>query len=263
MIESGTGTAADIGRPAAGKTGTTSNFTNAWFVGYTPTLSTAVWMGDADNESTPLRNIKGVPEVFGGTIPAETWRGFMIQALAGVPATDFSQPAPLRPLTAAISPAPAPVIGPGGQRSPASTPVGGPYRVSVACSEGGTSRHDDDDGSGAAVGHHDERSPHGHRHRHGRDADRHRQPTRTAGAAGRASCDGGVALTGLRGRPGRGVAGAAGGCREPSGCSDERRAVSWCAGRRAGPTVPHPGRTGRGHRPTAHRGRTTPRRWRS
>ena len=47
VITGGTGTAAQLGRPAAGKTGTTSNYTNAWFVGYTPTLSTAVWMGNA------------------------------------------------------------------------------------------------------------------------------------------------------------------------------------------------------------------------
>ncbi len=47
VITGGTGTAAQLGRPAAGKTGTTSNYTNAWFVGYTPTLSAAVWMGNA------------------------------------------------------------------------------------------------------------------------------------------------------------------------------------------------------------------------
>src|SRR5919205_2760732 len=69
VIAGGTGTGANINRPAAGKTGTGENFTNAWFVGYTPTLSTAVWMGYANNQSTPLRNIRGVPRVFGGTIP--------------------------------------------------------------------------------------------------------------------------------------------------------------------------------------------------
>jgi penicillin-binding protein 1A len=50
VITGGTGTAAQLGRPAAGKTGTTSNYTNAWFVGYTPTLSTAVWMGNAASQ---------------------------------------------------------------------------------------------------------------------------------------------------------------------------------------------------------------------
>jgi penicillin-binding protein 1A len=130
VIQAGTGTAANIGRPAAGKTGTTSNFTNAWFVGYTPTLSTAVWMGYANNEHTSLRNIKGVPAVFGGTIPAQTWHNFMIQALAKVAPTDFSQPAPIQTLTDKLNKLahPPPPITPGGQRGQADTPLGGPYQ---------------------------------------------------------------------------------------------------------------------------------------
>jgi penicillin-binding protein 1A len=99
VIQYGTGTGANIGRPAVGKTGTASDFTNAWFVGYTPALSTAVWMGYANNQSTPLRNIpfeRGlVGEVFGGTIPATTWKNYMQVALKDVPPTDFSQPAPI------------------------------------------------------------------------------------------------------------------------------------------------------------------------
>lgn len=107
VIQYGTGTSANIGRPAAGKTGTASDFTNAWFVGYTPALSTAVWMGHAQSESLPqqLTNIpfgRGVVgQVFGGTIPAATWKSFMQAALQGVPPTDFSQPAPLGPSGAA------------------------------------------------------------------------------------------------------------------------------------------------------------------
>ncbi len=128
VIQSGTGTAADIGRPAAGKTGTTSNFTNAWFVGYTPTLSTAVWMGDADNESTPLRNIKGVPEVFGGTIPAQTWRDFMLQALSNVPPTDFTQAPPLQAPADRLKTSTTPPIEAGSQRPQPDTGPGGPYR---------------------------------------------------------------------------------------------------------------------------------------
>jgi penicillin-binding protein 1A len=99
VIQYGTGTGANIGRPAAGKTGTASDFTNAWFVGYTPALSTAVWMGYANNQSTRLTGIpfEGgvVGEVFGGTIPATTWKNYMQFALKDVPPTDFSQPAPL------------------------------------------------------------------------------------------------------------------------------------------------------------------------
>ena len=89
---------ADIGRPAAGKTGTTDNYVDAWFVGYTPTLSTSVWMGYAANETTPMRGIKGVGSVFGGTWPAQTWHNFMVPAVKDVPVTDFSEPAPIKPL---------------------------------------------------------------------------------------------------------------------------------------------------------------------
>jgi len=93
VISGGTGTAADIGRPAAGKTGTAQEWRDAWFVGYTPTLSTAIWMGNRD-EPTSLFGIKGVKRVTGGSIPAETWKAFMSEALAGVPPTDFDEPPP-------------------------------------------------------------------------------------------------------------------------------------------------------------------------
>ncbi|HVL02859.1 MAG TPA: transglycosylase domain-containing protein, partial [Acidimicrobiales bacterium] len=82
VITGGTGTAADIGRPAAGKTGTAQEWRDAWFVGYTPTLSTAVWMGNRD-QPTSLFNVKGVARVTGGSIPAATWKAFMTEALAG------------------------------------------------------------------------------------------------------------------------------------------------------------------------------------
>ena len=81
VISGGTGTAANIGRPAAGKTGTTDNFGNAWFVGYTPTLSTAIWLGNSDGEvSDPLPH-----GTYGGTLPARTWHSFMLEALKDVP----------------------------------------------------------------------------------------------------------------------------------------------------------------------------------
>ncbi len=96
VITSGTGTAADIGRPAAGKTGTAQEWRDAWFVGYTPTLSTAVWIGDK-TKPTSLFNIKGVSRVTGGSIPAETWKAFMTEALAGVPPDDFEKPPPPPP----------------------------------------------------------------------------------------------------------------------------------------------------------------------
>jgi len=90
VIDSGTGTAADIDRPAAGKTGTTQNYRDAWFVGYTPDLVAAVWVG-YPNEQKPMTNVHGI-RVTGGSLPAEIWSSFMRQALNGAPATDFAEP---------------------------------------------------------------------------------------------------------------------------------------------------------------------------
>jgi penicillin-binding protein 1A len=80
VVTMGTGTAANIGRPEAGKTGTTSDYRNAWFVGYTPELATAVWVGYRD-VNQPLLNVEGVPEMAGGTIPAKIWATYMKGAL--------------------------------------------------------------------------------------------------------------------------------------------------------------------------------------
>ncbi len=99
VLEPG-GTAGDNGldRPAAGKTGTAQDNGNAWFVGYTPTLSTSVWMGYSD-APRPLRNIKGVKGgITGGSLPATTWESFMRAALADVPVTEFTEPAPITDL---------------------------------------------------------------------------------------------------------------------------------------------------------------------
>ncbi|MGH9226835.1 MAG: transglycosylase domain-containing protein [Acidimicrobiales bacterium] len=97
VVEFGTGTAAAIGRDGgtAGKTGTSENFGDAWFVGYTPALSTAVWIGYSDSREKPLRNIKGVNPVYGGTIPARTWKAYMAEALKGAPDAMFPAPASL------------------------------------------------------------------------------------------------------------------------------------------------------------------------
>ncbi|HET7487248.1 MAG TPA: transglycosylase domain-containing protein [Acidimicrobiales bacterium] len=94
VILRGTGTRADIGRPAAGKTGTAEEWRDAWFIGYTPQLSTSVWMGNK-LRPTPLLDVKTYPRVFGGSIPAETWKAYMSEALKDVPPTDFEAPAPL------------------------------------------------------------------------------------------------------------------------------------------------------------------------
>jgi penicillin-binding protein 1A len=107
VIASGTGTAADIGRPdgAAGKTGTSEVYSDAWFIGYTPHLSTSVWMGYA-NSRNALTNIKGVGKVFGGTFPAQTWQAYMSKVLENAPPDDFPPPAPLpkSPTTSTTAP---------------------------------------------------------------------------------------------------------------------------------------------------------------
>jgi penicillin-binding protein 1A len=85
VITSGTGTAANIGCPAAGKTGTTSSFTDAYFDGYTPQLATAVWVG-YPNETQSMAN------GFGGTLAAPIWHDYMSAARNGF-CSDFPVPA--------------------------------------------------------------------------------------------------------------------------------------------------------------------------
>lgn len=90
-VSYGTGTRAQIsGRTVAGKTGTTSDFTDGWFCGYTPQLSTAVWVGYLHGE-IPMRNVHGI-EVFGGTFPAQIWRSYMVGALANLPTASWPEP---------------------------------------------------------------------------------------------------------------------------------------------------------------------------
>lgn len=92
VIAQGTGTRAKLYvQPAAGKTGTTDNKANAWFVGYTPQLVAAVWMGDPA-AYTPMLNVGRLGAVFGGTYPALTWQNFMSSMLAGTPVQNFLPP---------------------------------------------------------------------------------------------------------------------------------------------------------------------------
>ena len=90
VISGGTGTAADIGRAAAGKTGTTSNYRDAWFVGYTPDIVTVVWVGYPD-EQKAMTDVHGI-KVTGGSLPAKIWAAFMKAALKEVPESQFAQP---------------------------------------------------------------------------------------------------------------------------------------------------------------------------
>ena len=84
VIESGTGTAADLGRPAAGKTGTTQDNVDAWFAGYVPGYTAVVWMGHP--QPTPMEGVTG------GGMPAEIWHRFMTAAMDGREPQDFPDP---------------------------------------------------------------------------------------------------------------------------------------------------------------------------
>jgi penicillin-binding protein 1A len=84
VVRGGTGTAADPGRPAAGKTGTAESFKDAWFCGFVPQLVACVWVGYPRAE-IPMANVAGFAQVVGGSIPARIWHDFMVRAMSGVP----------------------------------------------------------------------------------------------------------------------------------------------------------------------------------
>jgi penicillin-binding protein 1A len=102
VVRGGTGTAANIGRPAAGKTGTNQAYRDAWFVGYTPQLAVAVWMG-YPGEAKEMYNVQG-QRVTGGSFPARVWHDFMAVAMANQPVMDW--PRPSEQLTYTILPPP-------------------------------------------------------------------------------------------------------------------------------------------------------------
>jgi len=91
VTQKGTGTAAGIGRPIAGKTGTAESYVDAWFCGYVPQLTTCVWVGYPHSE-VPMNYVEGYAPVYGGTIPAVIWHTFMSGALANVPVENFATP---------------------------------------------------------------------------------------------------------------------------------------------------------------------------
>ncbi|MBW3536806.1 MAG: PBP1A family penicillin-binding protein, partial [Actinobacteria bacterium] len=93
VVQRGTGEKAKIGRPVAGKTGTGQAWRDAWFVGFTPELTTAVWVGFPQTQRSmvpPATRIR----VTGGSWPAEIWQLYMSAALAQEPITPFPQPPP-------------------------------------------------------------------------------------------------------------------------------------------------------------------------
>jgi membrane peptidoglycan carboxypeptidase len=87
----GTGFRATIGRPVAGKTGTTSGYTDAWFTGFTPQLATSVWVGHPDRKVS-MNDLFERGLVYGGTFPALIFRQYMAAAMAGQPVLDLPGP---------------------------------------------------------------------------------------------------------------------------------------------------------------------------
>jgi penicillin-binding protein 1A len=89
VVEGGTGTGAKFGQPAAGKTGTTENYRDAWFAGFTCKLTTAVWVGYPDGSF--MKSVHGM-SVTGGSFPATIWRKYMTEATKGLSSCPYVQP---------------------------------------------------------------------------------------------------------------------------------------------------------------------------
>jgi membrane peptidoglycan carboxypeptidase len=119
VVRDGTGTAANIGRPQAGKTGTAQNYQDAWFLGYIPQMCTGVWVGYPRGE-VPMLDVHGL-RGFGGLLAAPIWHDFMEEATRGLRVVDF--PRPLIPEAIVQSALPQPLPTPSG---PAPTPSPSP-----------------------------------------------------------------------------------------------------------------------------------------
>ena len=101
VITRGTGTKAQLDRPAAGKTGTAQEWRDAWFAGYTPDLATAVWVGFPTARQISMEPPVTSIRVTGGSYPAQIWQRYMQAALAGRPPTPFNPPPTTTTTTAA------------------------------------------------------------------------------------------------------------------------------------------------------------------
>ncbi|MER6975900.1 transglycosylase domain-containing protein [Streptomyces carpinensis] len=139
VVDKGTGTAAQLpGRDVAGKTGTTDGNKSAWFVGYTPQLSTAISMFRLDdNEKNKSRTFLemygtgGQKKIHGASFPAQIWHDYMLQALQGQPSKPFPAPEPIGEIVnAAPSPTPTPSATKTQEPSPTPTPTPSATRTS-------------------------------------------------------------------------------------------------------------------------------------
>jgi penicillin-binding protein 1A len=119
----GTGTAANIGRPVAGKTGTGQEYQDAWFLGYIPQLATGVWVGHAQAE-IPMPYVPGYGRGFGRVLAAPIWHDFMLAATAGMPVLDFPPP-PIPLFRPAHEPEPTPTPSPRPSERPGPGPSPG------------------------------------------------------------------------------------------------------------------------------------------
>ncbi|MES4887000.1 transglycosylase domain-containing protein [Streptomyces sp. NPDC096012] len=131
VVDKGTGTAAQLpGREVAGKTGTTDGNKSAWFVGYTPQLSTAISMFRMDDNASnknrkflEMYGTGGQEKIHGASFPAEIWHDYMAQALQGTPAVPFPPAVPIgKVLNAEPSPSPTPSVTPSETTSPSPSP---------------------------------------------------------------------------------------------------------------------------------------------
>ena len=135
VVDYGTGASARLSSwPAAGKTGTAQDNVDAWFCGYTVQIAACVWVGFPKGQ-IPLENIEGVPQVYGGTIPAAIWNDFMEIAMANKKAIEFplpsfeSQtvtPSAEAPIPPPPSPSPEPTPSPSEEPSPSPSVVPSP-----------------------------------------------------------------------------------------------------------------------------------------
>jgi len=95
VMTQGTGKKSQLSRPSAGKSGTANNNNHTWFIGYTPQIVTAVWIGNAESDVSMSRmtiNGKYEQRWYGSTLAAPTWRSFMETALEGFPVAGFPAP---------------------------------------------------------------------------------------------------------------------------------------------------------------------------